>query len=371
MSATPIPSVPLSNPTAAGRAEALLVTAWRSGITDPQELANFMGQMQHESQHFTRLEENLNYSGDRLYAVFPNRNGLTRERALAIAGMANPTERREAVAEQVYGGPWGRRALGNTEAGDGHAFRGRGFIQLTGRRNYQAYGDALGLDLVNHPDLASQPDHAARIAVHYWKDLILRDPQARTDVARAGAHINSGRPDGEVKGLAERQDGAARWLLALQDPDYLQAALNRNPVPPTQAASADQPEPDPLHSLRLSHSLSPISLRLLDDSELHVRDTAQRHHLPWDPGMDNTVCALACQARLRGLGAITHFHVTADGEIRYGHFDGVLLRDGSVDALEAANTPAEASLHQMARADRQQLGMDSAREPLAERALAR
>lgn len=121
----------------------------------------------------------------------------------------------------------------------------------------------------------------------------------------------------------------------------------------------------------LRSALAPESLQLLRDSERHVRAVADRHHLPWDPGMDNTVCALACQARLRGLGAITHFHVTADGEIRYGHFDGVLLRDGSVDALEAANTPAEASLHQMARADRQQLGMDSAREPLAERALAR
>jgi len=367
MSAPSITSVPLSNPTAAGRAEALLVTAWRSGITDPQELANFMGQVQHESQHFTRLEENLNYSGDRLYAVFPNRNGLTRERALALAGISDPTERREAVAEQVYGGPWGRRALGNTEPGDGHAFRGRGFIQLTGRRNYQAYGGALGLDLVNHPDLASQPEHAARIAIHYWQDLTLRDPQARTDVARAGAHINSGRPDGEVKGLAERQDGAARWLVSLQDPDYLQAALARNPVPATEAASADQP----LLSLRLSHSLSPTSLRLLDDSELHVRDTAQRHHLHWDQGMDNTVCALACQARLRGLGAITHFHVTADGEIRYGHFDGVLLRDGTVNALEAANTPAEASLDEMARADHRQVALGGEREPVAERALAR
>lgn len=135
-----------------------------------------------------------------------------------------------------------------------------------------------------------------------------------------------------------------------------------------EAISLNNNQPNPTE-FRLA--LAPESLQLLRDSERHVRAVADRHHLPWDPGMDNTVCALACQARLRGLDAITHFHVTADGEIRYGHFDGVLLRDGSVDALEAANTPAEASLHQMARADRQQLGMDSAREPLAERALAR
>ena len=53
------------------RAESLLVAAYRSGITDPKELANFMGQVQHESQNFTRLEENLNYSARRLPEVWP------------------------------------------------------------------------------------------------------------------------------------------------------------------------------------------------------------------------------------------------------------------------------------------------------------
>ena len=53
-------------------------------VAHPRELANFMGQVQHESQNFTRLEENLNYSGSRLYDVFPRRNGLTREGAQSI-----------------------------------------------------------------------------------------------------------------------------------------------------------------------------------------------------------------------------------------------------------------------------------------------
>jgi predicted chitinase len=52
-------------------AESLLVAAYRSGLTDPKELANFMGQVQHESQSFSRLEENLNYSGSRLYVSHP------------------------------------------------------------------------------------------------------------------------------------------------------------------------------------------------------------------------------------------------------------------------------------------------------------
>jgi putative chitinase len=63
----------------------------------------------------------------------------------------------------------GRAALGNTQPGDGARYKGRGIIQLTGRANYTKYGQLLGLDLVNTPDLAAQPANAVKIACEFWK----------------------------------------------------------------------------------------------------------------------------------------------------------------------------------------------------------
>ena len=60
------------------------------------------------------------------------------------------------------------KILGNTEAGDGIKFHGRGYIQLTGRDKYTRAGRALGLDLVTKPDLAADPDNAVKTAVWYW-----------------------------------------------------------------------------------------------------------------------------------------------------------------------------------------------------------
>lgn len=353
------PNIPhLASERQQARAESLLVTAYRSGLTNPAELANFMGQTQHESQNFSRLEENLNYSGTRLYDVFPKRNGLTREQAQTIANIPDATERRRAVAEQVYGGTWGNNNLGNTEAGDGYAYRGRGYMQLTGRSNYATYGKALGMDLVNQPELAARERNAERIAVQYWKTSVQPEHGASTDVSKAGSIINTGAVGGNVKGLAERKTLAAAWQTTL-DNGYLQEALQRHPDP---AATQDPPH---------APSLSPQSQRLIQDSEHHVRETAQRHHLPWDPGMDNTVHALACAARHQGLSGITHFQVE-QGQMRYAQYDGISIMEGELNAHVTANTPVQASIRQMAVADQQALTRDTAAEhrQLEERALA-
>jgi predicted chitinase len=63
----------------------------------------------------------------------------------------------------------GRQDLGNTQPGDGPRYRGRGYIQLTGRANYRYFGQKIGVDLEGNPELANRPDIAARIVVEYWK----------------------------------------------------------------------------------------------------------------------------------------------------------------------------------------------------------
>lgn len=63
----------------------------------------------------------------------------------------------------------GRKDLGNVETGDGVKYRGRGFLQLTGRVNYQNAREALSIDLVGQPDLAAELDTAALITAWYWQ----------------------------------------------------------------------------------------------------------------------------------------------------------------------------------------------------------
>jgi predicted chitinase len=175
------------------RAEALLVTAYRGGISDPKELANFMGQTQHESQNFTRLEENLNYRGSVLWDTFkgggkvPPRNGLTEKEAGELAAIEDRQQKHQAIANKIYGGKWGESALGNTEPDDGYKYRGRGYIQLTGRGNYAEYHQKTGLDLVNHPELAASAVNAGKLAVQYWKDEVQPKTSDRTPGHPPGA----------------------------------------------------------------------------------------------------------------------------------------------------------------------------------------
>ncbi|MEZ5662416.1 MAG: hypothetical protein R3E94_02665 [Burkholderiaceae bacterium] len=133
-------------------------------------------------------------------------------------------------------------------------------------------------------------------------------------------------------------------------------------VPPMPASELNQERsyPAPPRSLMqrlfsetgMSPSqLDPISRQLLADSERHVRQVAQMHQLPWDAGMDNTVHAMAERARASGLTAITHFRASG-GTLRLAQFDGYGIRETTLDARIAANTPAHRSLVQLLHQDR-------------------
>lgn len=99
--------------------------------------------------------------------------GITdkRERAAFLAQVAHETDGFRTMEEYASGKDYeGRKSLGNTEPGDGEKFKGRGLVQLTGRENYTRAGEALGIDLVNQPELAAHSPHAERIAAWYWAD---------------------------------------------------------------------------------------------------------------------------------------------------------------------------------------------------------
>lgn len=103
---------------------------------------------------------------------------------------------KELASGQAYEG---RSDLGNASVGDGVRYKGRGLIQITGRANYQACGDALGCDLIDSPDRLCDPDMAARSAGWFWGTHGLNDLADRGDFLRVTKRINGG-----SNGYAER-----------------------------------------------------------------------------------------------------------------------------------------------------------------------
>lgn len=84
----------------------------------------------------------------------------------------------------------GRASLGNTQSGDGPRFKGRGYVQVTGRRNYQQWSRKLGVDLVGNPELARRPEYAARILVQGMREGTFTG-------RRLGDYVGGGRQDFE------------------------------------------------------------------------------------------------------------------------------------------------------------------------------
>ena len=100
----------------------------------------------------------------------------------------------------------GRKDLGNTQPGDGSKYRGRGFLQITGRANYAAAGKALHLDLIDHPEILEDPEMVAVSAAWWWKSHGLNELADAGDFQRITRVINGG-----TNGLADR---LFRWEKA-------------------------------------------------------------------------------------------------------------------------------------------------------------
>ena len=93
----------------------------------------------------------------------------------------------------------GRSDLANKVNGDGFKYRGRGLIQVTGRANYATCGEALGLDLINRPELLEQPQHAAMSAAWFWSSRGLNTLADAGEFVKITRRINGG-----INGLEDR-----------------------------------------------------------------------------------------------------------------------------------------------------------------------
>jgi len=86
----------------------------------------------------------------------------------------------------------GRKDLGNTQPGDGERYKGRGLIQLTGRANYRAVGNAIGIDLENHPEKVMDPNVSAKVAAHFWQSRGLNELADQGNFREITRRINGG-----------------------------------------------------------------------------------------------------------------------------------------------------------------------------------
>lgn len=184
-------------------AEMPIVTE-KFGITNPLRMAHFLAQCSHESGGFKLLKENLNYSAQGLLRTF--------KKYFATEAIALRYERKpEKIANLVYGNRMGN---GDELSGDGFKFRGRGFIQLTGKNNYKLFSDFIGEDCVANPDLIATKYPLSSAAFFFDKNNLWQicDKGATSEVVT----LVTKRVNGGTNGLQDRINKFNLYLQLLK-----------------------------------------------------------------------------------------------------------------------------------------------------------
>lgn len=187
-----------------GRYIRAIIASWpvldRYGINTPVRVAHFLGQGIIETGWLTAIEENLRYSANglqRTFSVYRNNPDL------AVKHAKQP----ERIANTAYGTGRLAEVLGNTEPGDGYRFRGRGFFQVTGRYNYQKFGDIAGIPLTENPDILSKDlKTSVEVAAAYWDHMDLSWPADQGLSRKVSRGVNRGNTEASspAHGEAER-----------------------------------------------------------------------------------------------------------------------------------------------------------------------
>lgn len=158
-------------------------------VTTPLRLAHFFAQIKHES-NLKPISENLNYSAQGLLTTF--KKYFTTEQANQYA------RKPEAIANRVYANRMGN---GNEQSGDGWKYRGKGFIQITGKDNYKALSKDTSIDYINTPDLLLNEADSFISALWYWSKIDGNTKADRDDILSITKSINGG-----TNGLEDRKN---------------------------------------------------------------------------------------------------------------------------------------------------------------------
>jgi len=155
------------------------------------KLAHFLAQCGHESGGFRVVNENLNYSAKGLQGIF--------KKYFPTPVLAEQYQRKpEKIANRVYASRMGN---GDEASGEGFKFRGRGFIQLTGKQNYTAFGKAINEDIATNPDLVATKYPLLSAAWFFSKNCLTKCKDASdASVLAVTKCVNGG-----TIGLADRQ----------------------------------------------------------------------------------------------------------------------------------------------------------------------
>lgn len=225
------------------------------GVASPSQIASALGAPQGSFQ------SNWPYIAKALAQA-----GMTDKNTIiaALATIKTETGSFQPIPEYSSGAEYnGRADLGNTQPGDGPRFKGRGYIQLTGRANYTSYGQKLGVNLVNNPDLALQPDVAAKVLVQYFKDHNI------PAMAQAGNWM------GVRKAVNGGLNGWGTFIGAVDSLKGLDLSVNGVPAPPdptpTHAPGAPgspgaKAGPGGTYTVQSGDTLSKIAQRTLGDA---------------------------------------------------------------------------------------------------------
>jgi putative chitinase len=166
-------------------------TAKKFNITNTLRLAHFLAQCGHESGGFKAVSENLNYSADGLKKIFPK----------YFPGNLNESYARnpEKIANRVYSSRMGN---GDESSGEGYKFRGRSYVQLTGKNNYEAFDKFVDDDILANPDLVATKYPLMAAAWFFWKNNLwsICDQGATDEVVT----VVTKRVNGGTIGLADR-----------------------------------------------------------------------------------------------------------------------------------------------------------------------